>query len=131
MPWRVANLLLGGVGAILVGVSALGILLAPQIVGMMTFLAKDAQAEQSKEVATVFFRFFAPQMLFYGLNAVFMAILNSFEVFAITAAAPIINNLVMLATLALYHADGSAWRGWGPERRWAWRQWRLCRCRGF
>jgi putative peptidoglycan lipid II flippase len=111
--WRVANLLLGGAGLILAGVSALGVLFAPQIVGAMTFLARDAQAQESKETATVFFRFFAPQMLFYGLNAVFMAILNSFEVFAITAAAPIFNNLVMLVTLALYHLGWIGMEGLG------------------
>ncbi len=102
--WRVANLLLGSVGLILAAASMVGVLLAPQITWLMTNFSHDPSAAQSKELATYFFRFFAPQMFFYGLNAVFMAILNSHQVFAITAAAPIINNAVVLVTLGLYHA---------------------------
>ena len=102
--WRVANLLLGSVGLILAAASMVGALLAPQITWLMTNFSHDPSAAQSKELATYFFRFFAPQMFFYGLNAVFMAILNSHQIFAITAAAPIINNGVVLLTLALYHA---------------------------
>jgi putative peptidoglycan lipid II flippase len=100
--WRCANLLLGYVGLILAVISVAAIVLAPQVVSLMTFLAKDHHAETSRELATYFFRFFAPQMFFYGLSAVFMAVLNSHNVFAITAAAPIINNLVVIATLFAY-----------------------------
>ena len=100
--WRVANLLMGTVGLILACVSVLGVLLAPQITWLMTSFSRDISAADSKELATYFLRFFAPQILFYGLNAVFMAILNSHQIFAITAAAPILNNVVVLATLALY-----------------------------
>ncbi len=101
--WRVANLLLGYVGVILAFVSALAIVFSPAIVKSLTHLGKGVHAEQSRELATYFFRFFAPQMFFYGLNAVFMAILNARGVFAITAAAPILNNLVVIGTLLLYH----------------------------
>jgi len=100
--WRVANLLIGYVGALLAVVSGLAILFSPQIVGLLTALGRGTHAEQSRELAIHFFRFFAPQMFFYGLNAVFMAILNSRGVFAITAAAPIVNNLVVIATVLLF-----------------------------
>ncbi|MGB9691468.1 MAG: murein biosynthesis integral membrane protein MurJ [Candidatus Sumerlaeaceae bacterium] len=100
--WRVANLLLGYVGLVLAAVSALAVLFSPTIVGLLTRFGKGVHAEQSRELATYFFRFFAPQMFFYGLNAVFMAILNSRGVFAITAAAPILNNVVVIVTLLLY-----------------------------
>jgi putative peptidoglycan lipid II flippase len=100
--WRVANLLLGYVGVILASVAAIGVVLSPQLIHVMTYLEKSPSAFQSKELATYFFRFFAPQMFFYGLNAVFMAILNSHHIFAITAAAPVFNNIVVLTTLVLY-----------------------------
>jgi putative peptidoglycan lipid II flippase len=100
--WRVANLLLGYVGTILAAVSAVAILFAPQLVTLLTGLGKGTHAQESRELAVYFFRFFAPQMFFYGLNAVFMAILNSHGIFAITAGAPIFNNLVVIATLILY-----------------------------
>lgn len=100
--WGAANLLLGYVGIILAAVSALVVILSPVIIQVLTFLAKDHHAVQSKDLATYFLRFFAPQMLLYGLNAVFMAILNSHDVFGITAAAPIFNNVTVIATLAAY-----------------------------
>jgi putative peptidoglycan lipid II flippase len=101
--WRVANVLLGGVGAVLIVVSAVGSVLAPQIVNAMTFMGEHHHAEASREYAIFFLRVFAWQMIFYGLNAVFMAILNSHDVFAITAAAPIVNNIVVIVTLAAYN----------------------------
>ncbi len=43
-----------------------------------------------------------PEILFYGLSALFMAILNMKNVFKPGAWAPVLNNLVQIATLALY-----------------------------
>ena len=106
--WRIANLLLGYVGVVLAGASVVAAAFAPQIIDAMTFFARDASARGSRELAGYFFRFFAPQMFFYGLNAVFMAILNSHEVFAITAAAPILNNVVVIGTVGAY---GLGWIG--------------------
>lgn len=102
--WRIANLLLGYVGIALAVLSAVAVVLSPQIVATLTALGSGIHAEQSRQLATYFFRFFAPQMFFYGLNAVFMAILNSRGIFAITAAAPIVNNVVVIATVLLFHA---------------------------
>ena len=100
--WRAANLLLGYVGSLLAVVSALAILFSPEIIALLTHYGKSVHAESSRQLAVYFFRFFAPQIFFYGLSAVFMAILNSHGVFAITAAAPIFNNLTVIATLILY-----------------------------
>jgi putative peptidoglycan lipid II flippase len=106
--WRVANLLLGFVGAVLSVLSLLAMLLAPQVVGLMTMLARDSLAAESRQLAAFLFVWFAPQILFFGLSAVFMAILNSHEVFAVTAAAPIANNLVTIATVGMF---GAGWLG--------------------
>jgi len=99
--WAVANLLLGTVGVVLAIASVFAMAAAPYIVSGLTFLGKGISPERHAE-ATMFLRFFAPQMFFYGLNALFMAILNSHNIFAITAAAPIINNLVAIATLVAF-----------------------------
>jgi putative peptidoglycan lipid II flippase len=96
--WKVANLLLGGVGLILLAASALAVVGAPYIIRGLTLMHQGQGAHADKELAAWFLRFFAPQMFFYGLNAVFMAVLNSHNVFAITAAAPILNNVVVIAT---------------------------------
>ncbi len=109
--WQTANLLLGYVGIFLASVSALAVVFAPQIVQLLTVFGRSSHAVESRELATYFFRFFAPQMFFYGLNAVFMAILNSHGVFGITAAAPIVNNVVVVVTLLLYRAELIGLRG--------------------
>lgn len=100
--WRVANLLLGYVGLILAAVSALATVFAPQIIHLLTFFDHGHEAAANRPLATYFLRFFTWQMFFYGLNAVFMAILNSHEVFAITALAPLFNNVVVILTLFAY-----------------------------
>ncbi|MCX7624700.1 MAG: murein biosynthesis integral membrane protein MurJ, partial [Candidatus Sumerlaeaceae bacterium] len=102
--WRIANLLLGYVGVTLAALSAIAVILSPLIVAVLTGLGSGVHAQQSRELASYFFRFFAPQMFFYGLNAVFMAILNSRGIFAITAAAPILNNILVIATVLLFRA---------------------------
>jgi murein biosynthesis integral membrane protein MurJ len=66
-------------------------------------MGKDASVAEKQAVATFLFRYFAPQILLLGINAIFMAILNSVGIFAITAAAPIINNVFMIATFLAYH----------------------------
>jgi putative peptidoglycan lipid II flippase len=43
-----------------------------------------------------------PQVIFYGLSSVFMAILNNRNVFGPPAWAPVVNNVVAIATLGLY-----------------------------
>ncbi len=45
-----------------------------------------------------------PQVIFYGLSSVFMAILNTRNVFGPPAWAPVVNNVVAIATLGAYLA---------------------------
>ena len=101
--WQVANLLLGGVGLILTVASLVGILASPWIIDGMTAMGKGSSLEDKQELATFLFRYFAPQILFLGINAIFMAILNSLEIFAVTAAAPILNNIVCIGAFLGYH----------------------------
>ncbi len=53
---------------------------------------------QSRELAVTFARFFLPQVLFYGVGAVLGAILNTRGSFAPPMWAPVLNNLVVIAT---------------------------------
>jgi putative peptidoglycan lipid II flippase len=103
--WRIANLLLGCVGAVLAIISLLVFLLSPWILNLLTVMGKHAAGTDRHEMATFFLRFFAPQMFFHGVNSVFMAILNSHNVFAVTGAAPIMNNLVVIGALYLFHMN--------------------------
>ncbi|MGV0871446.1 murein biosynthesis integral membrane protein MurJ [Mycolicibacterium sp. XJ879] len=73
---------------------------APLLVDLML----GSQPEVNRDLTTAFAYLLLPQVLFYGLSSVFMAILNTRNVFGPPAWAPVCNNLVALATLGLYVA---------------------------
>ncbi len=78
--------------------TALAVASAPLLVGLM--LGDDPQV--NRELTTAFAYLLLPQVLFYGLSSVFMAILNTRNVFGPPAWAPVCNNIVAIATLGLY-----------------------------
>lgn len=53
-------------------------------------------------VATTFARFFLPQIFFYGVGATMGAILNTRGRFAAPMWAPVLNNLILIATFAVF-----------------------------
>jgi putative peptidoglycan lipid II flippase len=71
---------------------------APLLVRLM--LGSDPQV--NRPLTTAFAYLLLPQVVFYGLSSVFMAILNTRNVFAPPAWAPVVNNVVAIATLGLY-----------------------------
>ncbi|RFD27251.1 murein biosynthesis protein MurJ [Mycobacterium uberis] len=81
-------------------VTALSVLAAPLLVRLM--LGKNPQVNEP--LTTAFAYLLLPQVLAYGLSSVFMAILNTRNVFGPPAWAPVINNIVAIATLAVYLA---------------------------
>jgi putative peptidoglycan lipid II flippase len=78
--------------------STLSVVSAPLLVGLM--LGSDTTVNRA--LTTAFAYLLLPQVFFYGLSSVFMAILNTRNVFGPPAWAPVCNNLVAIATLALY-----------------------------
>ena len=78
--------------------TAMSVASAPLLVGLM--LGDDPQV--NRELTTAFAYLLLPQVLFYGLSSVFMAILNTRNVFGPPAWAPVCNNMVAIATLGLY-----------------------------
>lgn len=86
--------------ALLVIATALSVLAAPLLVRLM--LGRIPQVNEP--LTTAFAYLLLPQVLAYGLTSVFMAILNTRNVFAPTAWAPVVNNVVALVTLAVYVA---------------------------
>ncbi len=83
---------------LLVVATALSVLAAPLLVRLM--LGRAPQVNEP--LTTAFAYLLLPQVLAYGLTSVFMAILNTRNVFGPTAWAPVANNVVALATLAVY-----------------------------
>jgi putative peptidoglycan lipid II flippase len=84
--------------ALLVVVTLLSVAAAPLLVRLM--LGSDPQVNRS--LTTAFAYLLLPQVLFYGLSSVFMAILNTRNVFGPPAWAPVVNNIVAIMTLGLY-----------------------------
>ena len=60
-----------------------------------------AEADAIREEATTLARFFLPQIPFYGLTALGVALLNARRRFAAPAFAPVLNNLIVIAALVL------------------------------
>ena len=93
-----ARRLLSAVVVVLGLATVVLVVLAPLL--MRAFLS-DASDDQLR-VATAFARFFLPQMFFYGVGATISAILNARGHFAAPMWAPILNNLVVIATLVAF-----------------------------
>lgn len=71
---------------------------APLLVRMM--LGDDPKVNSA--LTTAFAYLLLPQVIFYGLTSVFMAILNNRNIFGAPAWAPVLNNVVAIGTLVLY-----------------------------
>jgi putative peptidoglycan lipid II flippase len=95
-----AQRLLSVVVALLTLTAVAGVLLAPQIV----HLYGGKLAGPDRALATTFTRYFLPQVLFYGAGAVFTAILNTRGSLALPMWAPVLNNLVVIASGGLFLA---------------------------
>lgn len=86
------------VAAVLSVAAAVGVLLAPQIVHLYSHSMTGA----NDRLAATFARYFLPQVMFYGVGAVLGAILNTRGSFAAPMWVPVLNNLVVIVTGALF-----------------------------
>jgi putative peptidoglycan lipid II flippase len=78
----------------------LSVAAAPLLVRLM--LGREPVVNEP--LTTAFAYLLLPQVIFYGLSAVFMAILNTRNVFGPPAWAPVVNNAVAIVTLVVYLA---------------------------
>jgi putative peptidoglycan lipid II flippase len=86
--------------ALLLIATTVSVLAAPLLVRVM--LGRNPQVNEA--LTTAFAYLLLPQVLAYGLTSVFMAILNTRNVFGPTAWAPVVNNIVAITTLGVYLA---------------------------
>lgn len=89
-----------GLGAL----SALGVLAAPLLSRALTIGVPASVAHDERELITFFLRFFVPQLVLYAAGTIATAVLYARRRFAITAAAPIGNTIVMVACLIAFRA---------------------------
>jgi putative peptidoglycan lipid II flippase len=95
-----AQRLLSLVVVTLFAASVLLVAFAPQLIA----LYMHEESKDTRRLATVWARYFLPQMLFYGAGAVMGAILNARERFGPPMWAPVLNNVVVIATCVLFLA---------------------------
>ena len=96
-----ADRLLTLAGVVLLVFSVAAILLAPLLVDLY---ATSAYGESQRELATAFARLCLPQIFFYGMYALYSQVLNSRGKFGAPMFAPILNNVVAIATFLLFIA---------------------------
>ncbi|MEX0753507.1 MAG: murein biosynthesis integral membrane protein MurJ [Actinomycetota bacterium] len=97
--WDVAHRVMTLTFTVLAAVALLGILLAPAIIDL--YMAGDVP-ESSRSLGAFFLRWFAPQIVFYGLGAVAAGLLNAHRRFAAPMFAPVLNNLVAIGTFVTF-----------------------------
>jgi len=61
-----------------------------------------AEAERTVDLAVLFFRIFAVQMLFYGVSTIATGVLQAHRRFFLPTFAPVLNNLFVIASFAAY-----------------------------
>lgn len=88
-------------GLVLFICSVAAVLLAPLLVDLYATSAYD---DAQRELATAFARLCLPQIFFYGIYALFSQVLNSRGRFGAPMFAPILNNVIAIATFLLFIA---------------------------
>lgn len=84
---------------VLVAVSVLAVLAAPLLIRLYT--SAEVPAEQVA-LASTWARFFLPQIVFYGMSALFGALLNTRGRYAAPMWAPVLNNVLVMAVFAVF-----------------------------
>ncbi len=103
---RGAEEVAGGVlGVALLGlgaITAVGVVMAPWLARLLTVGVPESVAADQRELVAYLLRFFLPQLMLYAAGTVAIAVLYARRRFAVTAAAPIGNTVVMVACLAVF-----------------------------
>jgi putative peptidoglycan lipid II flippase len=103
--WHTAGAVLTFTLVVLSGAMVLGILASGLIIRAYTVGVGGPEVEAARELAAFFLKWFMPQIVFYGLGAgVATGLLNAHRKFAAPMFAPILNNLIAVATFLLFAA---------------------------
>ncbi len=100
--WDAARRILTIAIVVLGSIAVIGVLAAPLVIRLYTIGDHGPDAQATRELGTFFLRWFMPQILFYGIGAVATGLLNAHRRFAAPMFAPILNNLVVIATFTTF-----------------------------
>ncbi|MGK2947689.1 MAG: lipid II flippase MurJ [Acidimicrobiales bacterium] len=101
---RIAGGVLGIALLVLGAVAVVGVAAAPWLAQLLTLGVPAEVAGEQRELITFLLRFFVPQVVLYGAGTIATAVLYAQRRFAVTAAAPIGNTVVMVACLLVFRA---------------------------
>ena len=102
--WETVSALVTTSIVTVVAITVVAVVAAPWIIRLFTFRLSGAEQAQQQELATFFLRIFAPQIAFYGIAAIAGGLLNAHDRFAVPMFAPILNNVVVIATFLAFAA---------------------------
>jgi putative peptidoglycan lipid II flippase len=102
--WEVAQRMLTLALVVLVAIAAIGALFAPAIMRLYLSASDPDGREAQIELGASFLRWFMPQIVFYGVGAVAIGVLQAGRRFVIVMFAPILNNLSVIATMLAFIA---------------------------
>jgi putative peptidoglycan lipid II flippase len=88
--------------AVLVAVALLSALFAEQIIRLYLVASDRPDRRAEIELGVFLLRWFMPQIVFYGIGAVAIGLLQAHRRFAPPMFAPILNNLIVMGTFLAY-----------------------------
>lgn len=95
----VGNLL--GILLVVLGIASIAATIgAPAVIWTQSFMSADTG---QMDTAVYLFRFFAIEILFFGLGSVFSGVLNAHRDYFWSNFAPVLNNLVVIASFAAFY----------------------------
>ncbi|HUR75838.1 MAG TPA: murein biosynthesis integral membrane protein MurJ [Sporichthya sp.] len=98
-----ADRLLTAVGLVLLVITAVAVVFAPLVISAYAYAFTHGEGSQANyDVAVTFARYFLPQIFFYGLHVMLGQVLNARGRFGPMMFAPILNNLVVIATGVMF-----------------------------
>lgn len=100
--WLIADRVLTLALVTLGAVAGLGAIFAPQIIRLYLVASHATNKAQQVALGAFFLRWFMPQIVLYGIGAVATGLLNAHRRFAAPMFAPILNNLIVIATFGVY-----------------------------
>jgi putative peptidoglycan lipid II flippase len=104
---RLTNALFTLVLPLLAAVTLLGMAFAEPLVALTTNWTSAEElspqaAQETTDLAVLFFRIFTLQILFYGISTIATGVLQSHRRFFLPTFAPVLNNLIVIASLGAY-----------------------------
>ena len=91
--------LLSFVGLVLLVIVTLGVIFSGFLVELY---ATSSWSDNDFKIATMFAMWFIPQVFFYGVYTIASQVLNARDVFVLPMFAPIVNNLIVIATSIIF-----------------------------